>query len=103
MPLLIKIPVGVAYSSDLEKVEKVTLKVARRIGKKTGALVEEEEPFIRYREFADSNINYMLLAKIKRWENQYEYRDEFIKALHKEFRKEGIEISFPCRNIYNRD
>ena len=99
-PMLIKIDVGVAYDSDLEYVERVALKVARRILKKTGSGVDGEEPFVRYREFADSNIKFIVLFKIKRWERQYELKDEYIKALHKEFKKEKIVISFPCRNTY---
>jgi small-conductance mechanosensitive channel len=101
-PMLIKVPVGVAYGSDLDKVEKVTLKVAKRLLKKTGSGVDGEEPFIRFREFGDSNIKFNVLFKIKRWERQYELIDEFIKALKKEFDKEKIEIAFPCRNIYTR-
>jgi small-conductance mechanosensitive channel len=112
-PMLIKVPVGVSYHSDLEKVEEVSLRVAKRIMKKThGANVgedplrkygiESQEPFIRYTSFGDSNINFNVLFLIKDWVKQYEVKDEFIKALKKEFDKENIEISFPCRNIYER-
>jgi small-conductance mechanosensitive channel len=100
--MLIKVPVGVAYGSDLDKVERVSLKVARRILKRVGGSAEGEEPFLRFREFGDSNINFIVLFKIKKWEYQYEIIDEYIKALKKEFDKEGIEISFPCRNLYNK-
>lgn len=100
--MLLKVPVGVAYGSDLGKVEKVALRVAKRIAKETESEVEGGEPFIRYREFGNSNINFNVLFKIKKWENQYELKHEFIKALKKEFDKEKIEISYPCTNVYMR-
>ncbi len=100
--VLIKVPVGVSYDSDLEKVERVTLRIAKKILKKTNAGVEGEEPFVRFREFGDSNIKFMVYFKVKRWERRYEVVDEFIKALKKEFDKNRIEISYPSRNVYMR-
>jgi small-conductance mechanosensitive channel len=101
-PMLMKIPCGVSYGSDLYKVEEVTKKVAAESGEKTGTTVEGEKPYVRFYEFGDSNINFNVWFKIKRWDMQYPLKHEFIKALKKAFDEEKIEISFPCTNVYMR-
>jgi len=96
------VPVGVAYSSDLDKVEKVTIDVAKQVMKKVEGSVKEHDPFIRYNEFGDSNINFSVILRVEEFVNQYLLKHEFIKALKKRYDKEKIEIAFPCRNVYMR-
>ncbi|HDD72766.1 MAG TPA: mechanosensitive ion channel family protein, partial [Candidatus Aenigmarchaeota archaeon] len=89
------IPVGVSYDSDLEKVERVTIKVAKEVMKKTPGAKEDFEPFIRYNEFGDSNINFSVILRVKTFVDRYLLTHQFIKALKKEYDKHGIEISWP--------
>ncbi|MDJ0532874.1 MAG: mechanosensitive ion channel family protein [Xenococcaceae cyanobacterium MO_207.B15] len=49
--LLINVEVGVAYDSDLEQVERVTLEVARETITNITGGVPESNPFIRYYQF----------------------------------------------------
>jgi small-conductance mechanosensitive channel len=93
---------GVSYSSDLEKVEKVTIEVAKEILSKVEGGVKEFEPFIRYHTFGDSNIEFSIILRVRDFVSKYLITHEFIKALKKRYDKEGIEISFPARNIYMR-
>ena len=93
---------GVAYDSDLEKVEKITVNVAKRILQKIPGGVKEFQPFIRYHTFGDSNIEFSIILRVKEFVDQYLVKHEFIKELMKAYNKEGIEIAFPCRNIYMR-
>ena len=95
------IDVGVSYKSDLEKVEKVTMKVAKDIIKKLeDAAIKDFEPIFRYREFGDSSINFRVILKAKRYVDKFKIKHEFIKALFKEFKKNGIEIPFPQRDVH---
>lgn len=94
--------VGVAYGSDLRKVEKVALKVAKNVMKTVEGGLPEYEPTVRFREFADSNINFTVFLWIQNYAGLYKIRHEFIKQLTEAFRKNKIEISFPCRNLYTR-
>jgi len=97
--LLVKVDVGVAYDSDLEKVEKITLEVAKEVLKKYGG-AENFEPFIRYHTFGDFSINFTVFLKAKDFTSQFQIKHEFIKKLHKRYAQEGIEIPFPIRTIY---
>jgi len=98
----IVIPVGISYDSDLEKVEKVTIDEAKKMLKKTKGAVKDFEPFIRYKEFADSSINFSVIMRVDTYTDKFLLRHEFIKALKKRFDKEKIEIPFPCLNVYRK-
>ncbi len=91
---------GVAYESDLKKVEKVTIDVAKRIQKAIPGAVKTFEPFIRYHTFGDSNINFTVILRVEKFVDKYLVTHEFIKALKERYDKEGIEISWPVRKIY---
>lgn len=96
----VAVPVGVAYDSDLQKVEEVTLEIARDILKKVDGAVSDYEPFIRYNEFADSSINFNVFLRAQEFVDQYRITHEFIKALHERYNKEGIEIPFPQTDVH---
>lgn len=94
---------GVAYESDLEKVEKLTIEVAREIQKTIPGASKDFEPFVRYRTFADSNINFRTILRVEEPVQRYLVTHEFIKALKKRYDEEGIEISWPIMKVYRRE
>ena len=53
------IPVGVGYNEDLEKVEKVTIEVAKQVIKKVDGAIKEFEPIIRFKKFGDYITNFI--------------------------------------------
>jgi small-conductance mechanosensitive channel len=95
------ITVGVSYNSDLEKVEDLTVKVAKEVLKKTEGGKGDFEPFIRYKEFGDSNIMFSVILRVHTFVDRYRLTHEFIKALKKAYDKAGVEISWPVRKVYN--
>ena len=101
--LNVYIDVGVSYSSDLERVEKVTLEVAREVLREVPGGVPSFEPILRYKEFGDSSINFLVILRAKDYVSQFLVRHEFIKRLHKRYNQEGIEIPFPIRTVYLRN
>ncbi|MBW2653184.1 MAG: mechanosensitive ion channel family protein [Deltaproteobacteria bacterium] len=98
MSLLIQ--VGVSYDSDLEKVEKVTIDVAREVMKTLAGGVTEFDPFIRYHTFDDFSINFTVILRAREFVDQYLLKHEFVKRLHERYNKEGIEIPFPIRTVH---
>lgn len=91
---------GVAYESDLEKVESVTIDVAKQILKTVPGAVKTFQPLVRYHTFGDSNINFSIILRVEEPVAKYVVTHEFIKALKKRYDREGIEISWPVRKIY---
>jgi small-conductance mechanosensitive channel len=96
----VSVGVGVAYDSDLKKVEQITVEVATKIQQTVEGAVKEHEPFIRYTEFADSSINFNVILRAADFVSQYLIKHEFIKALHERYNQEGIEIPFPIRTLF---
>lgn len=92
--------VSVAYGSDLERVEHVTVEVARDVLRKVPGGVGGFEPFIRYHTFADSGIGFSVILRVRSFVDQYLVLHEFVKALHARFAEEGIEIPFPQRVVH---
>lgn len=91
---------GVSYNADLEYVEKIIIEVGKQVLKETDGSVSDYEPLVRFHEFGESSINFKAILKAKEFSSQYLLTHEFIKALHKRFAKEGIEIPFPQRDIH---
>lgn len=99
-PMSLVVNVGISYNSDLEKAEKVIVDVARKIQKSVQGADKKFEPFVRYKEFADSSINLAVTLRVNNFVDQYLVQHEFMKELHKRFKKEKIEIPFPQRDIH---
>jgi len=95
--------VGVSYDSDLAKVERVTREVAKQVVKEVQGGASEFEPLIRYHTFADFSINFSVILRVKDFVSKYLVRHEFIKALHKRYKEEGIEIPFPIRTVHMKE
>lgn len=96
--ITIKIPIGVAYDSDLEKVERVTLEVAHQIMHDMRE-VSEIPPRVIFHTLGDCSINFDVLLHSARFDMQLELKHKFIKAIMARYRKEGIDIPFPIRTI----
>ncbi len=96
--LTISIPVGVSYDSDLDKVERVTLEVAKEVMQRIETKLNSD-PAVRFHTFAESSINFNVILHSSEFSNQFLLKHEFIKALTRRYREEGIEIPFPVRTI----
>ncbi|MBR5912767.1 MAG: mechanosensitive ion channel family protein [Selenomonadaceae bacterium] len=109
--IVIVVPIGVGYESDLEQVERVTVEVAREIMievdgyepmiNSEGKDINPLAPVVRYQEFGDSSINFNAVLHAQVFINQYMIKHKFIKAITKRYREEGINIPFPIRTVIN--
>lgn len=93
------VQVGVAYDSDLERVEVVTTDVAKETLTTVPGGVAGFEPFIRYHTFNDFSIDFSVILRGSAFVDQYLLKHEFLKRLHARYAKEGIEIPFPIRTV----
>ena len=92
----VRIKVGVAYGSDVDKVEQVLLAIAR--DNKMVAFVPD--PRVRFRQFGDSALEFELLCWARRPENQGLLVHELNHQIYKDFAAGGIEIPFPQRSVH---
>jgi small-conductance mechanosensitive channel len=100
--LSVYIELGVSYFSDLDHVERVTVEVARQVIADTEGAVKGSEPSIWYTEFGDSNINFWAVLRANNYGDSWLVKHNFIKAIFRRYDEEGIEISFPARNVFTR-
>ncbi len=95
----LKISVGVAYGSDLRKVEKILLEVAAE----EEDVLDEPAPVVRFMEFGDSSLN----LELRVWTtNAVTRKGRLISALnfavYDKFQEHGVEIPFPQRDLHIR-
>ena len=93
------VEVGVAYNSDLEKVERLTVQTAKEVMEKTEGGVKDFDPFIRYHTFGESGIKFTTILRGQEFVSQYLIKHDFIKALYKNFKENAIEFPLPVRMI----
>ena len=94
-----RIPVGVAYGSDLAIVKEALLEVAR----KHPATLSDPEPSVFFESFGDSALNLELVL----WSAEMSFRPRRFRsdlnfAIDQAFRERGIELPFPQREIHFR-
>jgi small-conductance mechanosensitive channel len=94
------VPVSVAYGSDLEEVERITLEVAREVMQEVEGGVPTAQPGFGFSKFGDSAIEFNVGLRAQEFVNQYRLTHEFIKRLHRRYQREGIDIPYPIRTVY---
>ncbi|MFZ0135129.1 MAG: mechanosensitive ion channel domain-containing protein, partial [Desulfobacterales bacterium] len=95
----VAIPVGVSYDANPRAVEKILLDVAA----KEPMVTDYQAPVARLVEYGDSSINFELLVWIDVRETpRRKLRSSLYFAIFDEFKKAGIEIPFPQRDLHIR-
>jgi small-conductance mechanosensitive channel len=94
----IRLPVGVAYGSDVDQV----CRVLKQVALDHGEVVKEPPPRVRMRAFGPSSLDFELLAWIDHPELRGRIRHEMLMEICKAFTREGIEIPFPQQDVHVR-
>ena len=92
----IRVPVGVAYGSDIDLVRKILLAV----GDENNEVCPFPEPRVRFRRFGNSALEFELLC----WVEEPEFRgrevDAINCAIYQQFMEHGVEIPYSKHDIY---
>lgn len=93
----INIPVGVSYNEDPETIRKILLEIVHEYP----GVLDHPKADVLFEKYDDSSINFNLRV----WTSEYINRPGVLKSqlyyeIFKRFRKEGIEIPFPQRDIH---
>ncbi|MCB1007618.1 MAG: mechanosensitive ion channel family protein [Acidobacteria bacterium] len=94
------VTMGVAYDSDLERVERIVIEVAREVLQTVEGGVPEFEPLVRFHTFGDSSINFNVILRARHVADRFLPIHEFVKRVKARFDAEGIEIPFPQRVVH---
>jgi len=92
----IRVPVGVAYGSDVDEVCSVLEETANSHPE----VVKQPAPRVRMRAFGTSSLDFELLAWIDHPEKRGRIRHDLLKNVYKDFKQNGIEIPFPQTDIH---
>jgi small-conductance mechanosensitive channel len=90
---------GVAYGSDLERVEKIAVLAAQEIIYKFEDAVKTYTPVVYFIGFEASSINFTLIFRVKNVYARSFIQSEVFKNLYKKLNEEKIEIPFPQRVV----
>jgi len=93
------IQVGVAYDTDLDKAEYIAMQAGEKVIKDENIKEMDNNPIIRFNELADSSINFSLILKIDKVQDEGRVKHALIKEVVKQFKAAGIEIPFPQRVV----
>ena len=94
----IRIAVGAAYGSDIDKVIAVLEKVATDHEE----VCKSPAPRVRFRNFGDSSLDFELLCWIDQPVDRGRLRHELGVGVYKAFNENGVEIPFPQRDLHVR-
>src|SRR3989449_536192 len=95
-----RIPIGVAYGSDVTKVRELLLAVALE----NPHTLKDPAPNVFLEQFGDNSIDFKLMV----WSSEMSarpsrYRSDLNFAIAQKFREAGIEFPFPQRDVHIRD
>ena len=98
----VRVAVGLAYGTDTNLVKRLLLEVAQ-----SHPLVVTDgtlpKPLVLFLGFGDSSLNFELRCFIPNIDNRLTIISDLNFAIDAIFRKHGVEIPFPQRDVHVRD
>jgi len=92
----VKVPIGVAYGTDIPNVLKILLSCADS----NPTVLTQPPPRALFLAFGDSSLNFELRAWISDFNDNLMVRSELNQDIENEFQMAGIEIPFPQRDLH---
>ena len=92
----IRVAVGAAYGSDIDKV----MAVLEQVATDHDEVCSDPAPRVRFRNFGDSSLDFELLCWIDRPVDRGRLRHELGVGVYKAFNENNIQIPFPQRDLY---
>jgi potassium efflux system protein len=97
----VRVPVGVAYGSDVERVRALLVEVAENHPD-----VVKDDPSqgikVLFRQFGDSSLDFELRCHIRNIDRRLDVVSDMNYAIDRAFRENGVEIPFPQRDLHVR-
>ncbi len=94
------VPIGVAYGTDPQKVKQILLDIAFNHDSVISHSPVLSKPWVLFREFGDSSLNFELRCYIKMADDRLSVISDINFELEKALREAHIEIPFPQRDVH---
>jgi small-conductance mechanosensitive channel len=95
----VKVPVGVAYRSDVDQV----CTILQTVGDNHKDTCSHPEPRVRMRRFGASSLDFDLLCWIEDPETRGLIVHELLMEIYKAFAREGVEIPYSKHDLYIKE
>lgn len=93
------VPVDISHDNDLDKVEKITVDVAKNVMEKVEGGVPGYEPFVWYTDFEDRGLKFIVVMRSKDRVSQFLLKHEFLRRLNTAYRREKVKLAYPIRKV----
>lgn len=90
------VAVGVAYGSDTQLVTRILLECASKLK----SISAQPKPFVRFSDFGDSSLDFQVFFWVREPFLVEHAKSELRYAVDDEFRKNGVQIPFPQRDLH---
>jgi potassium efflux system protein len=92
----IKVPVGVAYGSDVAK----AMSIMRKVADEHPLVLSDPEPMLVFDAFGDNTLNLELRCFVGSLDYRLKTRTELLQTINEQFNQQGIVIAFPQRDVH---
>jgi small-conductance mechanosensitive channel len=96
--MMVKVTIGVAYGSDVEKVRGILTNIAKSID----YVLDDPTPYVRFDNHGDFSLDFAMIMWVTHPGEKFTVINEVNTKINSEFEKEGIEIPFPVRTIIHQ-
>ncbi len=97
--MMVKVTIGVAYGSDVQKVKDILTAIA----KCTDFVLDDPAPYVRFDNHGDFSLDFAIIMWVTHPGEKFTVIDQVNTKINAEFEKEGIEIPFPVRTIIRQN
>jgi small-conductance mechanosensitive channel len=95
----IRLKIGVAYGSDIDKVREILVEIAT----KEPLITRSPTPLVRFRSFGASSLDLELMGWIEEPELCGRTLDKLNTTIYKRFNQENIEIPYDKQDLYIKE
>ncbi len=92
------VSVGLAYGGDVEK----ALATMKRVANEHPLLLKDPAPLVSFEGFGDNSLNLVMRCYLPNLDNRIVVITEIHSRINEEFKKAGLEIAFPQRDLHIR-
>jgi len=93
------VELAVRYDGDLDRVERVTLEVAREVQATVAGGVPAAAPAVHFHSFGESGARFTVTLRARDFNAVAALKHELVKRIVARYHRDGIAIPFPTRTL----